>query len=327
MSSTQGHYDEWRFVLGARIPSRALQLVATISDHPHDPGKQRLYFYLAIMCAPITREMLKESEGLREWCNNQQEVDTDGDTYTWSADGFYSRVASAKCVVWNHASIEQFSLPKSNARKAAIAIGTKLAQILKRSCSGEASIELLFAIREGKWIDESPGAIGYAVAVGALAQVLRACQSALLLHQLTYELSDFEYFHRPPHISVLDLVALQNFGTLLFYTYRGHEDAASDHGLLTVFFGPQEHAVRYYVERGYWTEIDANTFLKYTHGSDYEHAVSSPQKLDVLKKYCDMKAARTKHKTSPTRARTKEMRKLSRRMTKLRLSPKKPARS
>ena len=306
-------------MLGARIPSRALQLVATISDHPHDPGKQRLYFYLAIMCAPITREMLKESEGLREWCNNQQEADTDGDaTYTWSADGFYSRVASAKCVVWNHASIEQFSLPKSNARKAAIAIGTNLAQILKRICSGEASIELLFAIREGKWIDESPGAIGYAVAVGALAQLIRACQSALLLHQLTYELSDFEYPHRPPHVSVLDLVALQNFGTLLFYTYRGHEDAASDHGLLTVFFGPQAHAVLYYVERGYWVELDLTTFLRYTHGSDYEHAVSSPQKLDVLKKYCDMKA---------TRARTREMRKLSRRMTKLRLSPKKQARS
>ena len=248
MSSGQGHHeDAWKFVLGARIPPRALQLVATVSDHPHDGEKRRLYFYLALMCAPITTAMLEESAGLREWCNEQQDLHADDNkrTFTWSADGFYSRAASAKCVVYNHASIEQFTLPKSEARQASVHIGAQLAKIIKNSCAGESSIELLFAIREGKWMHESPGAIGFAVAVGALAQIVRACQGVILMSQLAYNLEGFEYFHRPPHVSVLDLVALQKFGSMLFYTYKGHEDATTGSGLVTIFFEAQARAVQY----------------------------------------------------------------------------------
>ena len=311
------HQDNWKFVLGARIPPRALQLVATLSDHPHDAEKRRLYFYLALMCAPITTAMLKESEGLREWCNEQQDLHADDNvsTFTWSADGFYSRAASAKCVVWNHASVEQFALPKSGARNAAVDICAQLSKIIQKSCAHESSIELLFAIREGKWVHESPGAIGYAVALGALAQIVRACQSAILMNQLAYGLGDFEYFHRAPHVSVLDLVALQNFGTLRFYTFKGDEDAATDNGLVTMYFETQARAVQHYVGRRYWMELDLEPFLRYTHGLDYEQALHHPQKLDAIATHCDFAAKRPK--TSRTGARKHIIKKLSRKMGKL----------
>ena len=318
MSSRQGHYeDTWKFVLGARIPPRALQLVATVSDHPHDAEKRRLYCYLALMCAPITTAMLKESEGLRERCNEQQDLHADDNTrtFTWSADGFFTWAASAKCVIWNHCSIEQFSIHKSEARQAAVHIGAQLAKIIKKSCAGESSIELLFAIREGKWMHESPGAIRYAVALGALAQIVRACQSVILMSQLAYSLECFQYFHRPPHVSVLDLVALQNFGSLLFYTYKGHEDATTDSGLVTIFFEAQARAVQYYVGRRSWMELDLESFLRYTHGREYTHALQHPQKLDVIDKHCDFAA--TRQKKSQTGARKRTIKQLSRKMSKL----------
>ena len=297
------HQDNWKFVLGARIPPRALQLVATLSDHPHDAEKRRLYFYLALMCAPITTAMLKESEGLRGWCNEQQDLHADDNvsTFTWSAGGFHSRAASARCVVWNHAGVEHIALPKGGARSAAVDIGAQLSKIIQKSCAHESSIELLFAIREGKWVHESPGAIGYAVALGALAQIVRACQSAILMNQLVYGLGDFEYFHRAPHVSVLDLVALQNFGTLRFYTFKGDEDAATDSGLVTIFFEAQARAVQYYVGRRYWLELDLEPFLRYTHGVEYEQALQHPQKLDAIATHCVFAATRPKKSRTSAR--------------------------
>jgi len=223
MSEPHSHHEEheetWRFILGVQIPPRDLQLVATLSDDPKDPSSTVVFFYLAIMCAPITGEMLKESEPLRKWCNNQQSLDLDrDDVFTWSADGLFKHAPSAECVLWTHASIEQLTMPRRKARRAVVAMGDRLARILNNSCRAERSIELLFAIRQNNWMEEAPGTIGYSEAVGALAQLIRACRSVLLMGQLKYNISTFHYYHRSPHVSILDLVAMQNFGHLTFYT-------------------------------------------------------------------------------------------------------------
>ena len=198
MATSRGHQDDWKFVLGVRIPPRALQLVVAISDHPQDPGKQRLYFYFAVMCAPITTRMLRESEELQQWCNERPDMDAADDkrTFTWSADGFYTKAPSASCVIWTHVSLVQCSVPKAQARQAAARIGAQLAKIMGNACGNESIVELLFAVREGKWVHD--GAIGYARAVGAMQNLAKASQSIILLNQQAYALADFEYTHRPP---------------------------------------------------------------------------------------------------------------------------------
>ena len=95
---------------------------------------------------------------------------------------------------------------------------------------------------------------------------------------------------------------------------------------MTAFFAIQAQVVRYYVERRYWTELDLEHFLKYMHGQMYAQMLAHPQRLGILKTYCDSNAEQPR-KTSPTHARNKGMRKLSRRMAKLRLSPDKSAHS
>ena len=175
----------------------------------------------------------------------------------------------------------------------------------------------VFAIREDRWVAENPGSIGYAVALGALAHIVRACQCAVLLNQLKFGLSDFSYYHRDPHIPILDLVALQNSGSLTFYTYRddSHEqhDAKADTNLVTVFFSAQANTVDYYVQRGFWRDLDLTQFLRYTQGEHYKDALVDPAKLDILKQYC------SSVKQSPRRKspRKRDLKKLSQKMRKL----------
>ena len=275
--------EQWKFLLGLEHPPRSLQLVAKISADPHDTKSSHVYLYLAILCTPLTTKLLNESEALREWCNDKDvdhKVDHDTEeAFTRSADGTFRRVkCSGSCVIWNHVSIDTFTAPTDKARVAALAIGGKLAKILGASCGSEKTVTLLFAIREGKWISEQPGSLGYAVALGALAHLVKACQSTVLLSQLRYGLSDFKYYHRDPHISVLDLVAAQMLGTLSFYTYRDDDhkhDAMTDTNLVTVFFRPQAEVVRYYVDSSFWKTLDLDHFLHYTSGTGSKHALDS----------------------------------------------------
>ena len=314
MATSRGHQDDWKFVLGVRIPPRALQLVVVISDHPQDPGKQRLYFYFAVMCAPITTRMLRESEDLQEWCNERPDMDAADDkrTFTWSADGFYTKAPSASCVIWTHVSLVQCSVPKAQARQAAARIGAQLAKIMGNACGNESIVELLFAVREGKWVHD--GAIGYARAVGAMQNLAKASQSIILLNQQAYALSDFEYTNRPPHVSVLDLLALQNFGSLLFYTYRSHEDATDDNGLTTLFFAEQARAVQNYEGSNYWMQLDLDSFLRYMHGHEHGEALRTPRKLGVFEAHCGPSAKRSGKKP---RTSARKIKRLSRKMSKL----------
>ena len=134
--------------MGLRIPPRALQLVAIISDNPNNRRESIVYFYLTVMCAPITAQMLQQSKALRAWCNDAKlDIGRDDEAFTWSADGTFNGVASSKCVLWTHSSLEQVVMPKSNAPKAVRTLGRKLARTLRSCCDGMGEIELLFEIK------------------------------------------------------------------------------------------------------------------------------------------------------------------------------------
>ena len=102
---------------------------------------------------------------------------------------------------------------------------------------------------------------------------------------------------------------------MTFYTYKNH-DATEDEHLVTIFFAKQAETVRHYVDRRYWTSLDLQHFLRFTWGSDHLQELASPERLDILQKHCDF-AAKRPRKISQTRARKREVRKLSRRMRKL----------
>ena len=126
-----GDDETWHFVMGLRISPRDLQLVAVISDSTDNPSESIVYFVLVVMCAPITNQMLHESKALREWCNVAKlDLGRNDEAFTWSADGTFNGVASSKCVLWTHSSIEQLVMPKARATKAVLSLGNKLARTL-----------------------------------------------------------------------------------------------------------------------------------------------------------------------------------------------------
>ena len=162
MSEQNPHHTEeiWKFILSVQIPTRSLQLVVKISDDPKDQANSIVFFYFAVMCAPITKEMLKASEPLQAWCTGQDlNLEVESVAYTWSADGHFKKAVSYGCVLWSHASIEQFTLPRRNAHTAALRIGSRLAKIMKGSCGTSENVELLFDVHGGDWLPHGTGAI------------------------------------------------------------------------------------------------------------------------------------------------------------------------
>ena len=279
----------WRFAVEANLPPKNIQLVAQISSDESKPDIQWVYFYIAIFCGPIKAEMF-ESEELRAWCNDKLDgADVEGGAaYTWSADGrIAQRQSFGKCVMWNHISIEQFEVPKHHARKAALNVAQQLARVMQLSCARASNVGMLFAVRERKWVTHGAN-IQYAVAAGALEQLVRGCRFKIYAKALKYEMSDFKYAHRQPHVSVLDLQALQHFGTATYYTYQSDEDGdlSRDTNIVTSFFTKQAGAVEYYKRRGWWKTMTARQFIRYTHGDEKENSLHPPQKLNVLDKHC-----------------------------------------
>ena len=312
------HAETWHFVMGLRIPPRALQLVAIISDNPNNRRESIVYFYLTVMCAPITAQMLQQSKALRAWCNDAKlDIGRDDEAFTWSADGTFNSVASSKCVLWTHSSLEQVVMPKSNAPKAVRTLGRKLARTLRSCCDGMGEIELLFEIKGNPWQEQHPATIGYTETVGALKYIVEACQGQLMLGQLDNQIASYHYSTRNPHVSVLDLAMLQLFGNLRFYTYKGADQPTKDYTLTTVFFGKQDQIIQNHVRTKFWHELDIDTFLRYTHGSQYKALLTTPGAMpDILQKHCGVKAKRSSGRKSPDKRRIKH---ISRKMSKLSL--------
>lgn len=279
----------WKFAVEAKLPPKNIQLVAQISSDETKPDIQWVYFYIAIFCGPLKAEMF-ESEELRKWCNDKldgNDVDAAA-AYTWSADGrIAQRPSFSKCVMWNHISIEQFRVSKHQSRRVAINVGHQLARTMRLSCARASSVVgLLFAVRARKWVHGA--SIQYAVAAGALEQLVRGCRFKIYAKAMKYDMSEFKYAHRQPHVSVFDLQALQHFGTATYYTYQSDEDGdlSRDANTVTLFFKTQEETIEYYKQRGWWKTMTARQFIHYTHGDEKANSLHPPQKLDVLDKHC-----------------------------------------
>ena len=321
-----GDAETWHFVMGLRISPRDLQLVAVISDNAEDPSESIVYFVLVVMCAPITNQMLHESKALRDWCNDAKlDIGRNDEAFTWSADGTFNGVASSRCVLWTHSSIEQLVMPKARATKAVHSLGNKLARTLRSCCNGMGDIELLFEIKSNRWQTDHPGTIGHTETVGALKYLVDACRSILMLGQLDNQISSYHYTTREPHVSVLDLVALQLFGQLRFYTYKGAyaDRPTGDYTLATVFFGVQDRIVKNHVRQKFWHEMDMDSFLHYTSGSQYKTLLSTPGAMpDILQKHCGKPkrpSGRKSKKSSGRKSPGKRSAHLSRKMSKLSL--------
>ena len=264
--------------------------MAQISGDESKSDMQWLYFYIAIFCGPLRAEMF-ESEDLRKWCNDKLDGDDvdDGAAYTWSADGRVAqRPSFGKCVMWNHVSIEQFRVPKHQARRAALNVGQQLARVVRLCCTGASNVGMLFAVRERKWVKEHGASIQYAVAAGALEQLVGGCRFKIYAKAMKYEMGDFKYAHRQPHVSVFDLQALQHFGTATYYAYQSDEDGdlSRDTNTVTLFFKTQAETIEYYKQRGWWKTLTPRQFIHYTHGDEKENSLRPPQKLDVLDRHC-----------------------------------------
>ena len=274
-----GDDETWHFVMGLRISPRDLQLVAIISDSTDNPSESIVYCFLVVMCGPLRTQVLQQSKALRDWCNDAiLDIGRNDEAFTWSADGEFNDVASSKCVLWTHSSIEQLVVPKARATKAVHALGRKLARTLKSCCNGMKEIELLFEIKDNHWQVKHPGTIGYTETCGALQYLVDTCQSILMLGQLDNQISSYHYATRNPHVSVIDLAVLQLFGQLKFYTYKGSYDdrPTTDYRLTTVYFSKQDEIVKNQVRQKRWYEMDLDTFLHYTHGSQYKALLSTP---------------------------------------------------
>ena len=311
--------------MGLRISPRDLQLVAVISD-TDNPRESIVYFVLVVMCTPITNQMLHESKALREWCNVAKlDLGRNDEAFTWSADGTFNGVASSKCVLWTHSSIEQLVMPKARATKAVLSLGSKLARTMRSCCNGMNDIELLFEIKANHWQTGHPATIGHTETVGALKYIVNTCQSILMLGQLDNQISSYHYKTREPHVSVLDLAVLQLFGQLRFYTYKGSYDdrPTTDYRLTTVYFSKQDEIVKNQVRQKRWYEMDLATFLHYTHGSQYKALLSTPGAMpDILQKHCGKpkrSSGRKSKKSSGRKSAGKRIEHLSRRMGKLSL--------
>ena len=318
--------ETWHFVMGLRISPRDLQLVAVISDSTDDPRESIVYFVLVVMCTPITNQMLHESTALREWCNVAKlDLGRNDEAFTWSADGTFNGVASSQCVQWTHSSVDKLVMPKARATKAVHSLGNKLARTMRSCCNGMNDTELLFEIKANHWQVKHPGTIGYTETCGALQYLVGTCQSILMLSQLDNQISSYHYATRNPHVSVLDLAVLQLFGQLKFYTYKGaySEQPTGDYTLATVFFSKQDDIVKNQVRQKRWYEMDMDTFLHHSSGSQYKALLSTPGAMpDILQKHCGKpkrSSGRKSKKSSGRKSPGKRIEHLSRRMSKLSL--------
>lgn len=258
----------YRYAIVARIHASALQLKVTIRPMAENPGQSDVYFSFGMMCFPITPEKIQAEPGIQEqFCNPHPDlkIGDQGQTLIWSMlDGEYVAVEGADCVLWNHISIERMVVPEGEARAIAVEAAQQMTDLVKKSIGSSETIDVIFEFT--KWCEFEGGlhSAKYALVQGTLRALTVDCRSIVFQTGRKHGAHESYYYHhqRLPHVSILDINALRQFGAVRYYCFTGVDDTTS--------FAVQREWLEDLEQKDFWRSLSLHQFLSWTYASNLD---------------------------------------------------------